>query len=803
MSAAVSYLGKGVGRLALWLMPLTVIYEWVGGTFAKSMPERVLYLSLFLALFWLTDLGPLRSLSLGKARPVLGVVLLVVGALGLGTAFVWLLGPRLSLTPFSPPSWLSSEPRRLMLPLWSAWPLALGSALLRDKTTGARTYAQLGGWLALGFLLHTASGVHVQALPVVAARTATPWLLASAALVLLTLSVVRRGSFALRLSALLATGGVLRVLGILAWRIDPRVRDMLALVESAQDRFVEGHNPYALYSMQLGSELPLTYFPGLWLGYGAPRLLGLDLRFMGTLAELGLFALLARLARRIEGERRAWAESLVFCFAAIWLFSPSVQWNAIYAEPTLWWALLGVLLALAFSGRLGPAALALGYAVATRHFAIVLAPFVLLYFVRARGLRGALPYVATSMVIAVLLLTPFVAADPELFWFGTFRWLREYGPAHIDWFYDRFGFMQPFAEHDLLPLLPLVQAGLVLLCFIGACSTKGVSRIPAFAATALLLFIMFNVLLWDSFLLDGAIAAVVVVLTRGNFSAPDSTLDARAPSSPRALTLSLVGIGVTAVAGGYLAWTLVQTLHPRGAKDAHDLMVAGVKPGDFVIDRSDRHLAFVQGSWLLLRHEVPAPIGGELYDGAWQGQSALSAPGRAWMVTQTHRDTALRSSFARLGRVFESHDLEGYQVQAIEPSRARVAQTSSLPASASIRRCEVGWARQDMLAVTLSAQQPVTLSFAREGRDEGALLAIGFANGSTVWPHKSAQVTLHGVGDEPRFDVENLSGVQWRAWEASTLPARGPLRVELRTTDPEPRLLCLDLLWLPPVVDER
>ncbi|MDB4985165.1 MAG: putative rane protein [Myxococcaceae bacterium] len=777
------------GRLALWLMPMTIVYEWVGGTFYKSLPVRIAYLSLFLSLFWLAPLTPAVAWPPGRARRVCGLLLAVGGASLLGCSVWWSFGARLGLSPFEPPAWLAHEPHRLLLPICAAWPLAVGASWLREARVSARTYEQLGCFVALAFVLHIAAGVRVQSLSVLSLDE-NLWLLLALGALLLALALLPQGSARVRLSLIVAAGFLLRVRGIATWVVDPRVRDMLALVESAQDSFAAGHDPYAFYAMQHGSELPLTYFPGLWLGYGVPRLVGLDLRFMGALLEACFLFVLSWLARRNEGELRAWAEAFVGCFAAVWLFSPSVQWNVIYAEPALWWGLLGLLFALTFSGRFAVAALLLGYAVATRHFAIVLAPFVLLYFVRVRGYRGALPYVAIASSVALLLLTPFVLADPELFWFGTFRWLREYGPAHLPWFFDRFGFMQQFHEQGLIERLPLIQGLVVLLCFAGAVFSRNVARISSYAATALLLFIMLNVLLWDSFLLDGAIAAAGVIIAR-----PLSVAAPRPwrPPSLRVLRASQAALAIVAIVGSYLAFTLVRTLHPPGRTAAHDFMVASVRKGDFVIDRSDRRVAFVEGSWLLRRDEVPAPIGGALYDAAWGGGHALNAPGRVWLVTQESRDGALRSSFAQLGKQVASRALGSFHVQAIEPRRATAAVPLALPQAAHGRRCQVGWTDADMLGVLVSRERPSVITFAQREQQAATLLAAGFPNGDVVWPRKGVQVRVLDEPAEPPFELQNLSGMQWQARAHQPHEA---LRLELRTDDPLPRLVCLELLWL-------
>ena len=54
----------------------------------------------------------------------------------------------------------------------------------------------------------------------------------------------------------------------------------------------------------------------------------------------------------------------------MWLFSPSVQWNAVYAEPHPWWALWAVTGAAFVRGRYRTGAVLLGVALATRQFSL-------------------------------------------------------------------------------------------------------------------------------------------------------------------------------------------------------------------------------------------------------------------------------------------------------------------------------------------------------------------------------------------------------------------------------------------------
>lgn len=772
-------------------MPLTILLEWVGGTFEKPVWARVAFLALFLTLFWCSELESRVTHVRGAPRRLLGASCLLLGALLAWASVRWLLAARLGLAPLEVPAWLRAEAFRLALPFTAAWPLALGSSLCFERGTGPRSYERLGLLLALACMLHLASDVRVQGLPVLPAAPYVLWVLYGAAALLLACALLPL-PYAARLSVVLCVGLTLRALAISAWQVDPRVRDMLALVLSAQDRFASGDNPYALYAMQHGSELPLTYLPGMWLAYGVPRLLALDLRFAGAWLEFALFVLLAITTARIQGDtRREWARAIVLCFAAVWLLSPSVLWNVVYAEPSVWWGLLGITLTLAFAQRYAPAAFALGYTAASRHFAVVLAPFVLVYFVRSLGLRRALPYVGLTVVVALALLSPFVVQEPELFWFGTLRWLREYGPAHLPWFFDRFGFMSLFHEHGAFELLPFAQAAVVLLCLVAAALTKKRARIAPFAATALLLFIMLNVLLWDSFLLDGAIAALGVVLTR-----PLAGLPARAPvpTAPwqRVWSATLL---LALTLGGYLAYTLVTTLRPRGREPTRAFMMAQVAPGDFVIDRSDRHIAFVEGSWLLRQDEVPAPIAGELVEAL--SRSDGLPHGRLWLITQRTRDRELVASFARLGSEPLEREFGDYRVQAVKPWPTRP--TAPL-AAAEVRgvACPLHWLRRPMFAVQVQKGSPARIPLAPAPIGKGFVLAAAFPNEEVSWPHESVQVTVRGAGAVlSSLELENLRGYQARSFVLPGDPRqKRALTLELTSEELAPRLVCVELLQL-------
>jgi hypothetical protein len=168
-------------------------------------------------------------------------------------------------------------------------------------------------------------------------------------------------------------------------------------------------------------------------------------------------------------------------------------------------------------------------------------------------------------------------------------------------------------------------------------------------------------------------------------------------------------------------------------------------------------------------------------------------------VTQTARDRALRSSFSRLGAIEERRSFDGYQVQALRPHALRPAVPRVLPKDASRRSCQVGWANQEMLAVLVHRGQPVSLTFAPPAELAPAAsvqLAIGFLNGDTVWPRKPVHARLVSAAASADMLVENLGGMQWHAWPASTLRDPGSVSLELTTDDELARLVCLELSFV-------
>ena len=339
-----------------------------------------------------------------------------------------------------------------------------------------------------------------------------------------------------------------------------------------------GQNAYGIYQMQHGSQIPLTYLPGMWLGSLWPRLLGLDLRLATLVWEAGMWAALWWAAPQATQRAR------ILGFGALWLVLPSTQWNFIYAEPTTWWALLAITLAFHARGKTIASAVALGLALCTRHFAVLLLPFFLLSWLRRLGPRATAEPLGLTAGVCALGLTPWIVADPDAFWFGTLTWLRAYGPAHHTWFYDKFSFAQPLYTSGAITWAPLMQAiGLALCAALYAWRLRLTPRArPWPLALATLMFIQLNGLVWFSFFLGALLTAVV------------TTLPSQPPAQPtRTWWRPALLIGGL-VCGGLIASTFYDHISERGRAEASAALVQRGATAAQIVDHTRRRLAFIQ-----------------------------------------------------------------------------------------------------------------------------------------------------------------------------------------------------------------
>ena len=435
---------------------------------------------------------------------------------------------------------------------------------------------------------------------------------------LLAILLARPPRLYVSLGLLVLAGLIVRACGLWQWEISPARRDMLALVISAVDAFLSGDNPYGFHQMQVGSSVPLTYPPGLWLSHLPARVLDLDIRWTGVLADGAAAAVLGGIAVR----KRSALVGPVFLALAVYLFSPDIHWNGIYAEPNLDWAVLAFLSAAVISRRTLPIGVAMGFALTTRPFNLILLPFLIVWLVRAFGLRTAWRTLLVSGLVAAIFYVPFVMWDPDAFYAGTVRWLLDYGPAHNKWFWGMMGVSGQLYKHGHADwLLPLQLGSVGLLLGFAAWRLRTERGLLAFWALAYAFFVAFNSIIWMSFWIGVCVIAIAGTAASGAWEGTSGAGPGRLHTArgPLVLTGELVAATAVALSAFLLAFNLHAHFSRDGLKEARGALEARARQGDMILDLTGWRVSFMKTPWVLDRPRVPhgAILAGDPYTARW------------------------------------------------------------------------------------------------------------------------------------------------------------------------------------------
>lgn len=776
-------------ELFLWLLPLLVVAEYVGTTFGNPLRATAGMLALFAGVLFLTPGDAPRSALprlLSWLGRLVGLAAVSFGVFAVGKSLAPLFAPaRFPL----PALGIQSEREWFLFSgVLAVYPIAFGWRLLRGRSSG-RDIERLGLLIALVLLAHQVGQLRVQFLPVLPyGRPGLDAVTTTAAGVLALLCFVPKVPAFVRFAALLGVGLGLRYVGLETWALEPSTRDMLPLMKNAQDAFFSGHDPYGLHQMQVGSVVPLTYLPGMWLLWSVPRWFGAtDFRLMGLIADAAVATSLFWAASGAKGAHRAYAQGAASAFAAVWLLSPSVAWNGIYAEPHAWWFVLSLTLAATVRRKWWLAATALGVALATRHFAAVLAPFVLLAMAKHVGLRAALPKVAWTGVVAAALLVPFVAMNPDAFWFGTFHWLVEYGPVHQNWFWERYGFAGTLYRENATQWIPRAQVAIPSVCFLIAIVLRGRRSFIAPAGTAYVLFVMFNGIIWDSFFLGCALFAAFAAA--GAHDLPQPMAPGKRPRFARIATA--LGLAAALGSGAYLLKTLADSRSSAGLGKVREALASNVRPDDGVVDRAEWNVAFVRAKGVFAGALPPAPTARHPLDPALGPFGAFGHP-RAWFVLRHGREGRLLRQLRTLGGVFEDRRLGHYRLLGLEGVRVDFP-LSSRAGSAPVRPCRLAGNVRAMAQASPERKRPATSSF-RTTLSPRLLVFAGFDDSSMVWGRRAAVLEVRVDGSSlGHFRIGNLPGPELGVFDTSRyVGGEHDVELTLTTRDPRPRTVCLE-----------
>jgi MFS family permease len=495
-------------------------------------------------------------------------------------------------------------------------------------------------------------------------HTIALWVTSGTAFALLLALSFRPPRPAIALAAIGAAGLAVRACGIFQWEIDPARRDMLPLVIDAIDSLLNGECPYGLYQMQVGSQVPLTYPPGLWLLHLPARVAGLDVRWTGWLADAAIVASLGSIALR-AGAVRAGA---VLLGLATYLFLPDTHWNGIYAEPHADWAVLALLATAVATRRPLAASIVMGVALTTRPFNLALAPLLAIWLARCGGRRWLLRGTAVGGAIAAAVYLPFVLWDPDAFFLGTVRWLLEYGAAHSSWFHGMLGVSGVLYERGLESwMLPLQLGGLVAIYLLAAFFVRSSRGLLGFFCGAYAWVVAFNSIIWMSFWIGACLLAIARAGVRraGDERSFDPPRFSRAALVAEWAALAFAALSLAAMLG--LLW---RHFDDSGIDEVRATLKSELESGDRVMDLSGYRVAFLDEPTLLARGEIPP--GAELALSPFQIELPRRrlvdpvAPERIWVVERF-------GLFDRYEGIFFGRDVGPYQQAELwQPGRFRL-----------------------------------------------------------------------------------------------------------------------------------
>jgi hypothetical protein len=296
--------------------------------------------------------------------------------------------------------------------------------------------------------------------------------------------------------------------------IDPNRSDMLPLTIRSIEAFLSGQCPYREYLFPW--RVPLTYLPLTWLPYVPAHLAGIDVRWTNLVAQVAIMLAFQYSTARDPASRRdtpaLWLASWVF------LSPTSLYWDTMVTA-TMGWVAIAWVVALASRGsRLAPWALGAGLGATV--LLVPLVPVLAIAWLADRGPRAAARDLAIAFVVGVAIVAPFAVACPAGFRLGIFLWFNDLHLYPAEWFEEhasRFlltGFATVFWRAGIegwLRPLQMVVTLLVALRFWRDREGDRSAKIPRYAAITMLVFILFNPIVWKYFLHPVLILGVIAI----------------------------------------------------------------------------------------------------------------------------------------------------------------------------------------------------------------------------------------------------------------------------------------------------
>lgn len=221
---------------------------------------------------------------------------------------------------------------------------------------------------------------------------------------------------------ILFIGIVWRTLHLTYFQISGPYPCQIRIVQNAFPYLLKGVNPYETYQ---------SYLPGVLLSYLPYYVLGVDIRYANVIADSVVFSLLYYMLIKTSNEHvyfkthyetkdKIIRNDLALASLVIFFFSPMSLNLAWYGEVQPYWMYLFASLFLFKLEKMQWSAIFFGLSLASRPFATILTPFLLMFLIRKNKER-AVRFAIITLLTAVAIVLPFFLWNPSAF-------MGDYGP---------------------------------------------------------------------------------------------------------------------------------------------------------------------------------------------------------------------------------------------------------------------------------------------------------------------------------------------------------------------------------------
>jgi Gpi18-like mannosyltransferase len=201
-------------------------------------------------------------------------------------------------------------------------------------------------------------------------------------------------------------GVVLRAIGIIFIPLDFEYPDMLSLVSGACNAFIKGHNPYlCTYSTSTGyTNVPLTYFPLLWLPYVPFKFIGMDIRWSNIFSDIGIFLTFNALISKIKPK----ALLRDYFLLSLIMVLPFMVYATIFFQVSFYLLLICLYVFFIIQGKYIFSTIFIAASFLARQYVIIILPFYIIFLIKRKGLRVSFGHLILIFGVVFSVVSPFM-----------------------------------------------------------------------------------------------------------------------------------------------------------------------------------------------------------------------------------------------------------------------------------------------------------------------------------------------------------------------------------------------------------